>query len=168
VSWERSISIEEYGPNEHEDWLSDVPSDAENRSCTRKVREVVDSYVAGAKEVCEDAVIENEGTGYGEVVQECEYHVYEDKCTYTIVEWHEGEPISLSGTGFSPEWPDTSSLSVDQRLEGKKNETYTIVFDADGKTYSYDTENYDKFLKYEVGSTWTLNVNAIGGVKSVE
>ena len=168
VRWERSISIEEYGPNEHEDWYSDVPFDAEDLFCSPEVREVVDSYVAGAEEVCGEPYTVNDGTGFGQVVQDCEYHVYEDKCTYTIVEWHVGDPVSLSGSGFSAEWPDTSTLTYDQELGNETTETYTVVFDAAGKRYTYTTEDYDEFLKCEIGSTWTLNVTTAGGVSSVE
>lgn len=170
VSWERSISVEEYGPSEHEDWYSDVPFDAEDLSCSSEVREVVDSYVAGAEEVCDDAVVENDGTGFGEVVQDCEYHVYEDKCTYMIVEWHVGEPISLSGSGFSAEWPDEMMLTVDQILgdEDERTETYTVVFDVDGKSYTYTTDDYNEFLNYEIGSAWTLEITGAGGVSKVK
>jgi ribosomal protein L40E len=165
VGWERSVPILEFIPVEHEDWQDQIPSDGEVLSCDSKEREVVSEPVANSKEVCGTPYTVDTGGGAGEVMQDCEYHVYDDYCTYTLLEWSPVDTVTLTGNDFSPVWP-SPSITSDQQL-GEQSETYTIVFDADGKTYTFETEDVNLFMRADIGSVWELEVNPLGGVQSI-
>lgn len=167
VGWERSISIEEFGPNEHEDWYDQVPSDGEIVSCWEEERSRGSSPVAGTEEVCGTPYTVDTGGGFAEVVQDCEYIVYDDKCTYTVVEWYEADTATLSGRNYSPGWPNESALSSEQRFGDDRSETYSIVFDADDDILTYETGDYELFMQCQIGSTWTLDVTTFGQVRSI-
>jgi hypothetical protein len=36
------------------------------------------------------------------------------------------------------------------------------LFSADGKTYNYETEDFDLYMQADIGSTWELEVNTLG------
>lgn len=160
VAWERSVPILEFLPVEYEDWQDEIPSEGEILSCDSREREVVSEPVANSEEVCGTPYTVDTGGGAAEVVQDCEYHVYDDYCSYSILEWTPVETATLSGSDFSPMWP-SPSITSEQQL-GEQSETYTIVFSADGKTYTYETEDFDLYMQADIGSTWELEVNALG------
>ena len=99
------------------------------------------------------------------MVQDCQYEVYADYCSYRVNEWQQVDTMTLSGSDFAPVWPQPQ-LSVDQRL-GEEDEQYEVVFQGDGKQYTY-TANPDHFADFAFGSEWVLQVNQLGGVVSVE
>ena len=107
------------------------------------------------------------GGGYAEVIQDCEYHVYDNYCDYTVIEWGVVDTVVLNGTDYSPVWPEPV-LGEDQRLGEERTEGYVILFDTDDKTYHYTTSDLDLFLQAQPGTTWTLNINSFGNVQSIE
>ncbi len=166
VSWTRSIAIEELGPVEHEDWRSQIPSDANIGSCTQKAHHTQDSPAPDARKICGTPYTVDTGSGYGEVVQDCQYEVYRDWCEYTVEEWQQVDPIVIEGQDFNPSWP-TVKLGPNQR-EGEREESYKCIFDSDGKTYTYNTRQFDAFTRCEIGSRWTLKVNTFNAVVDIE
>ena len=165
VGWERSIAIEGMVPVESEDWYDQIPEGGEILSCTSEERSRSDSPVEGAVEECTEPETEDTGTGYGEVVAICEYVIYDDYCSYTVLDWGVVETVSISGDDFYPLWPDPD-LAQDQRL-GEGEENYKIYFSADGDKYVYTTSDYDLFQQAEIGTEWELEINSIGGVQSI-
>ena len=99
-------------------------------------------------------------------MQDCVYEVSDDRCTYTVMDWEAFDVVTLSGTDLNPVWPNVS-LSSDQR-EGNASEEYVVVFSADSETYTYVVDDEGEFAHFEPGTTWILNVTALGGVSSVE
>ena len=166
AKWEYSIGIEEMGPVEHSDWEDAIPSSAEILSCSEEVRSVEDSPVPNSEEVCGAPYTIDTGSGVGEVVQDCEYHVYDDMCTYTVLEWMEVDRVYARGEDYSPQWP-ALNLRSGQR-EGEREEDYTIIFRTDGKNYSYSPGNRSDFVIYQPGSDWILKVNTFDAVVDVE
>jgi hypothetical protein len=166
VGWERTIAIEGLVPVEYSDWHDQIPSDGEMLECRQEVRSVESEPQPNAKEICGTPYSVDTGGGYAEVVQDCEYRVYEEYCSYSVIEWEVVDTISLSGHDFYPDWPD-SSLTTDERM-GSRSETYVIYFDANNQDYTYSIDNFEQFQAFEIGSQWNLEVNAIGGVLSVE
>jgi hypothetical protein len=166
VGWERTIAIEGLVPVEYSDWHDQIPSDGEILECRQEVRSVESEPQPNAEEICGTPYSVDMGGGYAEVVQDCEYRVYEAYCSYSVIEWAVVDTISLSGRDFDPDWPD-SSLTTDERM-GSRSETYVIYFDADDQDYTYSIDNFEQFQAFEIGSQWNLEVNAIGGVLSVE
>ncbi len=166
VRWERSIPIEAFGPVDHSDWLDELPSDAENVSCQQEYRYTSSEPVGNYEEVCGTPYSVDSGGGFAEVVQDCEYQIYEDYCSYTVEEWSVVDTAVMSGNDFSPFWPEPS-LGADQRLGSPGTETYTVTFAADDETYTHETNNLDEYLQYQIGSTWTLGVNTFGMILEV-
>ena len=166
VHWERSIAIEALAPAEHQDWRDQIPSEAEIESCQQEERYIQDEPTANATEVCGTPYTVDSGTGVGEVVQDCEYHVYDDFCTYTVMEWQVVDTISAAGDDLNAYWPETT-LSSDQRF-GEKEETYSIYFDSSQGNYTYTTQDYNLFQSCEIGSKWSLNINTFGNLVSIE
>jgi hypothetical protein len=118
-----------------------------------------------SEEVCGTPYSVDTGSGYAEVVQDCEYHVYEDYCSYSVIEWSEIDTVSLTGSELSAEWPDPV-LSKEQRL-GEGSETYTVYFNTNDRDYTYSISDYESFQQFQIGTKWNLEVNTFGGVVSV-
>lgn len=167
VQWERSIPIEVFGPVEHDDWWDELPDEAEDISCREEHRYTSSNPEPNSVEVCGTPYTEDSGSGFAEVVQDCEYQVYDDYCSYTLLEWSFAETVTLSGNDFSPVWPDPA-LSDQQRLGSNRDESYTVIFEADGKTYSLDVDSVNDYQQFDIGSAWTLSVNGFGNVVSVD
>jgi len=167
VQWERSVPIEAFGPVEYKDWQDQIPQGADMASCQEKLRSVESEPVPNSVEVCGTPYTVDTGTGYGEVVQDCEYQVYDQYCSYSVEEWRQVDTAVLAGDGFNAAWP-SPDLTSSQRLGQNGTETYTAIFSADGETYSFQTEDFNQFQQFQIGSTWNLNVNSFGNVVSVE
>jgi hypothetical protein len=166
VTWEYSTEIEGLVSIEYSAWVDQVPSEGEILECQQDVRSIESEPQPNSEEVCGTPYSVDTGGGFAEVVQDCEYHVYDDYCTYSMMEWSVVETVSLGGNDFNPEWPEPS-LGADQRL-GESTESYKVYFVSDGETYIFNVDTFEDWQEYEIGSQWTLEVNTIGGVISVE
>jgi hypothetical protein len=165
VEWQRGVMLEQIVPVEYQDWLDQIPADGELIACSQEARGETDTPVEGSAEVCGTPYNVDDGSGYAEVVQDCIYIIYEDFCSYTVMEWAAVETLVTTGTDMDPFWADPA-LAQDQRL-GYGSESYTIFFEADGDSYVYQTDNYDLFSQAEPGTRWDLEVNSVGGVQSI-
>lgn len=166
VEWTYEIKIEELGPVGHEAWRDEVPSNARLGSCEPKEHHVQGEPAPNATEICGTPYVKDTGTGQGQVVQDCKYHVYKDSCKYTVDEWKSAGKETASGHDLNPAWP-TLNLKSDQR-EGERSEEYKVVFDDDGETYTYHPQDLQKFRQFEIGSKWNIETNVLGGVTSVQ
>ena len=92
--------------------------------------------------------------------------MYEDYCTYSIIEWSVIDTVSISGNDFTPEWPDPV-LPAEQRL-GEGSEAYSIYFDTNKGDYTYSIGDFETFQQFQVGTKWNLEINTFGNVVSVE
>jgi hypothetical protein len=167
VSWTRTIAIEALRPVEGENWQDEIPAEAVVGTCTQKVHHTQDNPAANAKEVCGTPYSVDEGSGYAEVVQDCQYEVYEKWCEYTVDEWQAVDKVTRDGTDFNPQWPVVPALNRDQR-EGEREEIYKIVFNTEQKQYTYTTHSETEFKKYQIGSRWILKVNTFNAVTGTE
>ena len=166
VSWEYTVAVEALQPVEDEDWRDRIPDDAEILSCRQEVRQVLPQPAPNAVEVCGTPYTVDTGTGVGEVVQDCEYQVYDDVCSFTVLAWREFDLVSLMGDDYEPQWPNPT-LAEDQR-EGESRESYEVVFNADGRSYTYNPDSLSEYGRFEEGSRWILQVNSFNNVVSVE
>jgi hypothetical protein len=82
-----------------------------------------------------------------------------------VDEWTTIQTYTLDGHDFSPMYSQPN-VSSGQRL-GDETVTYTVYFTGD-ENYTYQPDTLSEFQQFEIGSTWTLNMNALGGVVSVE
>jgi len=154
VRWETSVPVQQIQAVDYNNEPGSPPSGAYDVSCRDE-----------SKDVCEQKTIDK-GNGYSEVVEDC--HTETQKyCSYTVDEWTTIQTYTENGSDLQPVY-DTPNLSSDQRL-GDTSEDLTVTFattDGEQKTYSPDTVS--EFQKFVIGSTWTLKMNALGGVTSVE
>lgn len=154
VYWQTSVPVQEIRAVDYNNEPGSPPSDAYDVSCRDDSREV-----------CEQKTIDR-GNGYSEVVEECHTET-EQYCSYTVDEWTTIHTYTLNGNNLQPVY-DRPSLSSDQRL-GNETQDFTVTFsteDGDVKTYSPDSVS--EFQQFAVGSDWTLKMNALGGVTSVD
>ncbi len=117
VEWTRSIEIEALGPVQREAWWDEIPSGAQQGSCSLKYRYTQDQPADNSREVCGTPYTVDTGTGVGEVVQECVYEVSEDWCSYTVMDWQTVEISSQARPTCSPFGPSarsrrTSALAI--------------------------------------------------------
>lgn len=165
VGWERSIEIEGLVPIEYRDWQDNIPIDGEILDCQEEIRTIEEEPQPNSQEVCGTPYSIDTGSGYAEVVQDCEYHVYDNLCTYTVLDWAVIETISQEGSNFYPEWPETV-LSSEQR-QGEQNEVYLVYFDTASGELRYSLTDFQLFQEFQLGTVWDLEINTFGGIQSV-
>jgi len=153
VYWQTSVPLQEIRAVNHNDESGSPPSDAYNVSCRDESREV-----------CEEKTIDR-GDGSAEVVEEC-HTESEQYCDYTLDEWTTIQTYTLDGHDLNPYY-EQPSLTSDQRL-GNQSADFTVYFDTDKGEKTYKPGNESEFQQFRPGSTWTLKLNAMGGVLSVE
>ena len=166
ISWERSITIEEQVPVEHNAWRNEIPTGGGMVSCQPRLYRTVDEPVANSREICGTPYTVDSGTGFGEVVQDCQYEVYEDYCVYTVQEWREVDNFELGGDDSSPHWP-TVSLASSQR-EGERHEQYYCHFSTDSGPNRYGSGDPQLLALCQIGSQWVLKVNAFDTITDME
>lgn len=165
VEWTRTVPIMGLVPVTKEDWRDELPDEAEIVSCREELHHTQDEPDGDAEKVCGTPFTVDQGSGFGEVVQECVFNVYQDFCEYTVNEWQEVDEVSVSGNDFDPYWPEPDT-GRNQRL-GTRSEAYQVVFRTEAGEYSYSADA-DEFEQFQPGTRWKLNVNTFNSVVSVE
>ena len=163
--WQRTIAVEGLAPVRDQDWRDQLPADASNLSCRQEVRSRSDSPQPGSREVCGTPYTVDTGTGVGKVVQDCEYEILDDRCSYTVMRWGVVNTLVSDGVGFSPAWP-AAQLAAEQRF-GERSERYVCVFTVDDKEYSFTLPS-SLYENCQPGSRWTVEINGLGDVVSAE
>jgi hypothetical protein len=166
VAWERAIEVEGFGPVRHEDWQENVPASATGVTCDLEYRGESDSPAPMSTEVCGTPYTVDEGSGYGQVVQDCSYRVYDQSCTYTVNEWTVTRTERASGDDLNPGWPAVR-LAADER-SGDENESYRVELISDDDRFTYSPETASEFTTFAPGSEWTITVNGLGLIVAIE
>lgn len=166
ISWERQITILGLAAVSRTAWRDEIPQEANLGMCQQEHRYTSQDPQPNSTEVCGTPYTVDTGAGLGEVVQDCEYLVYDDRCDFTVLELQPVNRLILNGTDLNPQWP-VVGLETDQQ-EGERQESYRIVFSADGEQFTYTTNDPEEYQKFIPGSNWNLKVNQLGGVKEVE
>lgn len=164
LQWTRTVAIEALRPVEKRDWQDRIPAGAQIRSCTQEIRSTQSNPAPNSVEVCGTPYTIDTGTGIGQVVQDCQYQVYDDFCSFTIEEWQRVDQALLTGSDRNPRWPEFQ-LASGQR-EGPRSAEYTIVFRTDGDTYRYRATEQE-FNQAEIGSEWILQINTFNQVTGI-
>lgn len=162
VEWTRTVPIMALAPVEAEGWRDQVPAAADDIRCDEQLRETTGEFVPGAIEVCGTPYTIDEGSGYGEVVQDCTYEVYDDFCSYTILDWTVIDARTVSGSDLEPYWPEVSLARDQQAGEGEAE--YIVVFAAGSESFRYYPDDELEFSRFVPGSSWIIEVNQLGGV----
>ena len=154
VHWQTSVPVQEVRAVDYNNERGSPPSGAYDVSCHD------DSH-----DVCERKTIDK-GNGYSEVVEECHTET-EQYCSYTIDEWKTIQTYTLDGNDLRPIY-ESPNVSSDQRL-GNESEELTVTFStANGEQKNYSPSSVSEYQQFTVNSTWTLKMNALGGITSVE
>ena len=77
VEWQRSIVVLGYAPVSRSDWVDQIPQDADVNRCSERERGRSAFPTNNSEEVCGTPYVVDQGTGFGEMVQDCEYIVYD-------------------------------------------------------------------------------------------
>lgn len=153
VRWQTVVPVQEIQPVNYSNERGSPPSDAYNVSCHNENREV-----------CEQRTVDR-GNGYSEIVEECHTET-ERYCSYTVDEWTTIQSYTLEGNDLRPVY-ESPSISSSQRI-GDETEDLTVVFSTDDGTKTYSPDTVSEFQQFSIGSSWTLRMNALGGIVSVE
>jgi hypothetical protein len=166
IAWERSVAVEAMRDVDREAWRDEVPAGADLGACREEYRYTSQDPVANSTEVCGTPYTLDTGSGYGEVVQDCVYEVYDDRCSYTAEEWTVVDTLVSSGAAGFPTWPSVS-LAVNER-QGEQTETYTVVFQTDDGRYTYTPSSASEFTTFSIGSRWILEISGFGSISSLQ
>ena len=153
VRWQTNVPVQEIRAVDYSNERGSPPSAAYDVSCHNESRDV-----------CEQRTID-QGNGYSEVVEECHTET-EQYCSYTVDEWKTIQTYTLDGNNLQPIY-DSPNVSSGQRL-GDQSEELTVTFSTPDGEETYSPDTVSEFQQFTVGSTWTLKLNALGGVVSVE
>jgi hypothetical protein len=166
INWKRSIVVLGLAPVVRSAWDDQIPQDAEVNFCSERERGRSDFPTENSQQICGTPYVVDQGTGFGEVVQDCEYIVYDDYCEYSVVELQPIGVVDETGSDLNPFWPDTR-LQQDQQL-GERSEVYQITFDVDGEPVVYETSNAEEYLQFQPGSEWELEINGFGNIVDIQ
>jgi len=153
VYWKTSVPVQEVQPVNYSNERGNPPSDAYNVSCRTE-----------SQEICEDKTIDK-GNGYAEVITECRTET-EQYCSYTVDEWKTIQTYDLDGTDLYPVYAEPDIFG-DQRVSNSSTQLQVFFSTSDGEL-GYNPSTVTEFQQFELGSQWTLKLNAIGSVLSVE
>jgi len=152
LHWETSVPLQEIRAVHYSNESGNPPSAAYDVSCHDESRDV-----------CTERVID-QGNGFGEVVEDC--HTETNRyCSYTVDEWTTIQTYTLEGNDLYPVFSQPSVASG-QRL-GDESASYTVVFNTDSGQKRYSPSDQSEFSRFRIGSTWTLSLNAVGGILDV-
>jgi ribosomal protein L40E len=164
--WQRTLPVLGLLPVRSDAWRDQIPGGAEVLSCAPRVRSTSSEPQPGAREVCGTPYTEDTGTGMGRVVQDCEYEIMDDWCSYSVLQWTVVNTLMAEGVGFEPRWP-SATLEDRQRL-GDGTERFSCVFTVDDKEYSYTVSSFAEYERCRAGTRWKLEINGLGDVVGAE
>ncbi|MCA1899297.1 MAG: zinc ribbon domain-containing protein [Chloroflexi bacterium] len=153
LEWQTETAVQEIRAVNYSDKSGNPPADAYNVSCRTESREI-----------CEEKTVD-QGNGFAEIVQECRTES-ERFCDYTVDEWTTVQTYEMSGSDNFPVYQEPS-VSSDQRVE-KTVKLMSVTFSTSEGEKLYAPSSVGEFQQFEAGSVWTLTMNAVGGVMSVE
>jgi len=166
VAWQRSVPMLEERAVEHQDWKDEIPQNAAIGTCEERKAGISDQPTDRSVKVCGTPYTVDKGNGYSEVIQDCQYEVYEDYCSYTIQEWTAVDTITASGTDLNPYWPQINLGSGQQAGDG--SEQYKITFSTEQGDLNYTTPDASLFSAAEIGSRWSLKISSLGEILTIE
>jgi ribosomal protein L40E len=166
VNWKRTIVVLGLVPVQNSAWADQIPPNANINSCRQEARSRSPFPAENSQEICGTPYLVDQGSGFAESVQDCEYIVYDDYCSYTAIQLAPVGMLEESGSDMNPIWPETR-LGQDQEL-GQRQETYQIEFSVDGEDYIYQTKDFNEYRQFAPGSAWDLEINGFGDIVAIE
>lgn len=165
-TWKRVVLVQSMLPVQRQGWRPEIPGSASLGDCQERLYRTLDEPAPGSVEVCGTPYVQDTGTGLGEVVQDCQYQIFEDYCSYTVLGWQAIAPIVLAGEGMNPTWP--SQRLNDQQREAGREEEYIVTFQTESGPVQFSVPSLERYQQFTQGSRWTLEVDSRGRVVGVE
>ena len=165
-TWKRVVLVQAMLPVQRQGWRPEIPGSASLGDCQERLYRTLDEPAPGSVEVCGTPYVQDTGTGLGEVVQDCQYQIFEDYCSYTVLDWQAIAPIVLAGEGMNPSWP--SQRLNDQQREAGREEEYVVTFQTESGPVQFSVPSLAQYQQFTQGSRWTLEVDSRGRVVGVE
>lgn len=162
VNWQRTIAVMALAPVRDATWKEQIPSDAEVLSCELRDRRYSDSPEPNSKKICGTPYVIDQGNGFGKTVQDCQYLVQDQYCSFTRMQWTVVDTIAARGTDLNPYWPALSLQN--QQREGNRSEDFRVEFVSGNNRFTYNPASAQEFARFRPGSQWVLKVNALGAV----
>ncbi len=159
--WERTVDVMGFVPVQKQAWRDEAPADATILQCRDELYDTVDEPVAGALEVCGTPYTVDTGTGYGNVMQDCEYQVFAPMCTYEVMAWVLVDTAVAEGNDLLPSWPALATAA--DRKQGDRNERYSCTVSVNDRRYSFPL-SADAFGLCVPQSRWRVSINGLGSV----
>jgi predicted nucleic acid-binding Zn ribbon protein len=168
-SWERTIAVEQMKEVRESAWQDEVPRGASKLRCKtekRSTKKVKDGQTCTTKRKDN-----GDGTYSEREVCKDKYRsepVYDEKCSYDIDKWVKVRTEKASGSSVkdTPKWPAVrlkrKGSCMGCEREGKRHESYTLHFKADGEKKSC-TVPEKTWTRVKVGSKWTGKVGVLSG-----
>ena len=166
TTWTTQLMIEEFQPVTAQGWANDVPSDAEMGACEYRYFYTADEPQPVSTEVCGTPYTVDQGTGFGEVVQDCVYETYADYCEYTVSQWVAVDQLSLQGSDLFPQLP--AAALVSSQRTGDSSAVYTIQFNTDQGVLQLHTSDLNLYQQAQIGSRWSLEVDGSGNIVNAQ
>ncbi len=166
VGWRTTVMIEALQTVERGAWKDEIPAGVDANRCEYRYAYTDDQPRPVSTEVCGTPYTIDQGSGYGEVVQDCTYEVYAEYCSYSVTEWVVVDQAVLQGADRFPRLAEPA-LAADQRF-GQTSQEYSIVFATDQGPISFETTDDYLFSQAEIGSQWYLTISGAGRLVDIE
>ncbi|MRR29474.1 zinc ribbon domain-containing protein [bacterium] len=166
TNWTTQLAVEEFQPVTLQGWAENIPSGAAVGACEYRYSFTASEPQPVSTEVCGTPYTVDQGTGFGQVVQDCEYQVYAEYCEYQVEQWVAVDRLSMQGSDLNPQLPQVS-LSGSQRT-GDSNAEYSILFNTDQGLLEYHTNDLSLYQQAQIGSRWSLEINSSGAIVSAQ
>jgi ribosomal protein L40E/ribosomal protein L32 len=171
-SWERTIRIDEYGPESDSSWCDSLPAAAYNvtrREEVRSYRQIPDG------EECQTVRVD-QGDGTFRQERRCqtryrEEPIYDTKCYYTIDRWDFSRTAEIGGESRedAPRWPPiTLNCAGGSRIgcekESGRSEDYVLYLRNRENDNDYQC-SVEQALWQDAGieSRWTMEIGGVLG-----
>lgn len=166
TTWMTQLAVEEYQPVTMQGWADEIPNGAEVGACEYRFAYTASEPQPVSTEVCGTPYTVDQGTGFGEVVQDCVYETYAEYCEYQVEQWVTVDQLSLQGSDLFPQLPQ-ASLGSAQR-SGDSSAEYTILFNTDQGLLELRTRDLNLYQQAQIGSRWSLEINSAGVIVSAQ
>lgn len=161
--WVRTVEVEKFKAVDTSKWKDELPAGIVDARCQEKQRST--KQVPDGEE-CEVKRQDN-GDGTFKEIKACTPKMRDEPvmgqwCTYKVNKWVAERTARASGTSLTPapSWPDPKLAGtkpgtecVGCEREGKRGETYTVRFEADGSDYQCETDE-KRWSSLKVGTRW--------------
>lgn len=166
VQWTTLVYLEALRPVTYQGWRNEIPAEAEIGACQLRPHHIQDQPAENANKICGTPYTVDKGTGFAEIVQDCQYEVLLDFCEYTVIQWQRIDTLTLKGNDLQPRFAEPV-LNSDEQLGGQQ-QVFEVIFRTAQGDYTFTTDDASLFSQLVPGSRWTLSINGFGSIVSIE